>query len=232
MTVTFDYIQNNQTTDAQITQILLQEFDKYSESEVYGTAATRGVLVRQHGDLKDQPSRLAEAPLVLQFIKNTDRFSNAIGKDPRKADSFPNTGITDFNNIQPATNLGPTIESRVITVQSTGPNTNFFVTTQNMSVTGDGASRYSDLVYISCIWNAIQKSWVSHTGDTAMAQAAFKKSVSENIRATVKQRVVGLTILDVKTTFDGSGTTWFTEVHYGLVGDRKIQNGTIVAHRL
>ena len=65
-----------------------------------------------------------------------------------------------------------------------------------------------------------------------MAQAAFKKSVSENIRATVKQRVVGLTILDVKTTFDGSGTTWFTEVHYGLVGDRKIQNGTIVAHRL
>jgi hypothetical protein len=64
-----------------------------------------------------------------------------------------------------------------------------------------------------------------------MTQAAFKKSVSDYVRDTIKQRVSGLTILDVKTTFEQNGNTWFTEVHYGLVGDRKIQNASIIAHR-
>ena len=230
MAMVFDYINNTPATDLQITQLLLQEIDRYSESTVYGTEYTRALIVRQHGDNATLPKRMAEQPLLIEFIRNTDANTNAIGKDPRKSDSFPQTRIDRTGNISNDLRLPGTADARVIVSRSASSNGNFFVTTNSVSENGQGAQRFSDVVYVCCMQQAIISSWVTHVGDTRLSQAQFAKSIEQHIRKQISDRVVGLQIKEIKTTFD-SAVSWVTEVNYFVVGDRRNLLGSIIAHR-
>ena len=225
----FQWVNNTPETDRDISQILLMEFDKYSESSYYGTPVCRGAIIRLHGNLINAPQQFSQAPLIIEYIRLMAKHTNAPKLNINLFNSQPHTTIEQMIvNIQPF-QMPDDVDGRLITAQSKDTRRMFFPVSNNVSKRGEGGTRVTDMINVVCIEQSVLRSWVENVGSTD-SDRQFIQSVDRSIRADIARRLSGLKLLDIKTVVDGN--RWSTEVHYGVVGDRRTLVGSVVTHRL
>lgn len=228
MMIEFQWINNTAETDRDISKILLEEFDKYSESVFYGTPVCRGAIIRFHGNLINAPQQFSQAPLIIEYVRLMAKHTNAPKLNINLFNSQPHTTIEQMTvSIQPF-QMPEDLDGRLITAQSKDTRRLFFPVSNNVSKRGEGGTRVTDMINVVCIEQSILRSWVENVGSTD-TDGQFIQAVERSIRSDIARRLNGLKLLDIKTVVNGN--QWSTEVHYGVVGDRRTMVGTVVTHR-